>query len=483
MADYGITPTGFVRKRMPTLKAELEDSFTSAFGPVNLGADSVNGQIIGVFSKVTADLWELAEEVYHSQYPNSAEGVGLENGAKLVGVTKLPATRTTVPAIVFGAEGLPIPAGKLVGPEEGSDLFEVAEDTIITKASLLKAVVGVIQVADDTDYICSVNTVDHVINSGTGATEASIAAAMVAAVNGGDEPVTAVDNEDGTYILLTDDPDYATTFSLSADERQEIVERGSHASLIARETGPVAAPADALTTILTPVSGWSGVTNPVEGKIGRDLETDPELRIRRKASVRVPGAAAISPIEARLKQEVEGVTYARVYENFTLESFSGRPPQSIEAVVVGGTDTDVAEKIWTTKAGGIQTHGSQSVMITDSNGDLQEIKFTRPDPVYVWLNAELTLYDEEAFPSDGTAAVAAALLAHGQTLEIGEDVILQRFYGPVFSAVSGVARIDLTVAASATAEGPAGTYSTDDLAVDEIQIGEFSLARITVSIP
>ena len=483
MADYGITETGFVRKRLGTIKEELEAEFTTAFGPVNTGADSVNGQIIGIFSKVAADIWELAEEVYHSQYPNSAEGVPLENGAKLVGVTRLAATKTTAVAVVTGSEGLTVAAGKLVGADEGDDYFEVHRDALITRAALIRATVEVIQAADDTDYICSVNTVDFTVNSGSEATVESIATALAAAVNAGDEPVTATDNEDGTYTLLTDDTDYVTTFALEVDTRQKIAQRGSYALLVAQETGPVAAPAGSLNTIVTPVSGWDEVINLAEGDTGRDIETDAELRIRRKASVRVPGAAALSPIEARLRQEVDGVTYAKAYENDTMETAGSRPAKSIEVVVVGGSDSDVAEQIWAVKAAGIETYGDQTVSITDSNGDLQTVKFSRPTAVYVWIGAELTLYDEESFPSDGLTAAAEAILAHGQELEIGEDVIIQRFLGSIFSAVSGIAHVDITVATSATAGGAPGSYSSDDLDIGETQLADFASARISVTIP
>ncbi len=482
MADYGVTPTGFVRKRLSVIKEEMEDAFTSAFGPVNTGADSVNGQIIGIFSKVAADIWELAEEVYHSQYPNSAEGVPLENGVKLVGVTKLGATRTTVAAVVTGSEGLTIPAKKLAGPEEGTDLFEVYADALITRAALIRATVEVIQAADDTDYICSINTVDHTIDSGAGATAESIASVLAAAVNAGDEPVTATDNGDGTYALLTDDEACISTFALEVDTRQKIAQRGSYALLVAQETGPVAAPVGALNTIVTPVSGWDAVINLVEGDTGRDIETDVALRIRSKESVRVPGAAALSPIQARLRQEVDGVTYAKVYENDTMFPVGSRPAKSIEVVVVGGADSDVAGKIWETKAAGIQTFGLEEVTITDSTGDSRTVYFSRPTAVYVWLDVKLTLYDEEVFPSDGLTAVAAAVLAHGQDLEIGEDVILQRFLGPIYSNVSGLARVDVTIATSATAEGSPGAYSGDDLDIGETELADFSAARITVGI-
>ena len=48
----GLTSTGFTGKRLDDIKTEIEDVLKSAFGPaVNLRAESVLGQIVGIFSE------------------------------------------------------------------------------------------------------------------------------------------------------------------------------------------------------------------------------------------------------------------------------------------------------------------------------------------------------------------------------------------------------------------------------------------------
>jgi len=73
---------------------------------------------------------------------------------------------------------------------------------------------------DDTDYWTKINGIIFQINSGAGATPISIASALVIAINGGTEPVTAIDNTDGTYNLNANVA--GTAYSLFVDTNQTI---------------------------------------------------------------------------------------------------------------------------------------------------------------------------------------------------------------------------------------------------------------------
>lgn len=127
----------------------------------------------------------------------------------------------------------------------------------------------------------------------------------------------------------------------------------------AQEAGATQAPASTLTVIETPVSGWASASNSSgDATVGRATETDTELRIRREASLQILGGATIDAIRARLINEVSGVSDALVFENDDNDvDAQGRPGHSIHCVVVGGSDSDVAEKIWDVKGGGIFTFG------------------------------------------------------------------------------------------------------------------------------
>jgi uncharacterized phage protein gp47/JayE len=476
--SFGLTPLGFIRKRLDDVKAELEAAVLDEFGEVNTEPDSVFGQLIGIFSNVIANLWQEMENTYFSQYPATADGVSLDNAVDLVGIRRLEATKSRVLASITGDQSTLIPAGSQVSVAETGEIFENPEDGVITRSNAQILVIEVTQVTDSTDYTVLVNGVSITYNSGVGATADTIAAGLVSAINGETEPVTANDLGGGEFDITTDQDDLA--FNGSVGTGLTITSRTSPLLFEALETGPITVLSGTFTEIVTPVNGWDSVSNIEDGVAGRDLETDQELRIRRLNSIRVLGAGSVEAIQARLRQEVQDVLNALVFENREPFEVDGRPAHSFETVVQGGDDTEIAEKIWELKPAGIQTFGNVNVLITDSNGDSQSIFFSRPEPVYVWVEVDLTVISGE-FSAEGPDAVAAAILAFGQSYNVGEDILYQEFTQPIYN-VGGIELIDLTLATSATPAGPPGAYSAANLTINEVEIGDFDLTRITVNV-
>ena len=158
----------------------------------------------------------------------------------------------------------------------------------------------------------------------------------------------------------------------------------------------------------------------------------------------------------------------------------GRLAKSFEAVVEGGSDADVANKIWLTKPAGIQTFGNTSFTITDSQGEQQVINFSRPTPIYIWVTVALTLYSEETFPPNGQDLVAEAINTYGNNLGIGVDVLLQRVLAQIFN-VPGIASGVMQIAAT-NGPGDSPLYGTADIPIQENEIAVFDLSRITVTV-
>lgn len=141
--DYGVTPQGFKSKRLIDIKNELEDLFIGEFGDINLDPQSVTGQLIGIYSKVLADVWENLNDVYESQYPNSATGISLDNVVSLNGLTRLPAERTSVIGVATGVEGTLIPAGSLARIPTTGQVFFSTQNTVIDRANSVQNIVNV----------------------------------------------------------------------------------------------------------------------------------------------------------------------------------------------------------------------------------------------------------------------------------------------------------------------------------------------------
>lgn len=79
MTEYGVVPTGFNRKPLAVILAEMEAKNQTEFGPqVVQTPQSPLGQINGLMADLVSELWELAEDIYQSYDPDQSEGVRLD---------------------------------------------------------------------------------------------------------------------------------------------------------------------------------------------------------------------------------------------------------------------------------------------------------------------------------------------------------------------------------------------------------------------
>lgn len=474
---YGVTGTGFVLKRLDEIKAELEVDYIAEYGPINTDPDSFFGEKIAIEAKQLADIWEMNEAVYKATYPSSANGAPLDEVAELVGIKRLAALPSKVIASATGDQGTVLAAGRKATVIGTTNQFESDASVTIDAAACIGLNFSIATVASSTLYTVTINGTGHDYTSDASATDLEIAAGLVAAITAGAEPVTATDNLDGTFKIDADDITVTLAGSVTANLTIDSVV--APVAMTCTVTGPTAAPTGTLTVIDTPVSGWDSVTNVVDATLGRNTEKDDALRTRRANSLQIGGSATVEAIRAKL-QAVDGVTKAYVYENTTgTVDGDGRPAKSIECVVAGGTDADIAAVIWANKPGGIEMHGTESVVVVDSQGDNQTVKFSRATQIFCWLQITKTLYSEETYPSDGDAQIIAKAVEFGATLDLGGDVITQRWVGPTFE-VAGIATVLVEVATSATAAGPPGAYSSANLAIAPSEIADFDSARVTV---
>lgn len=186
--------------------------------------------------------------------------------------------------------------------------------------------------------------------------------------------------------------------------------------------------------------------------VGRDEEEDEDFRLRRVQLLRSSGASTVEAIRAGLLDPVitPGVEQAFVFENDTdVTDGDGRPPHSFEAVVFGGTDQDIAQTLFDLKPIGIQTFkvagpNGVTVVIVDSQGTNHTINFSRADVITEHTIIDVSVVAAEFGGGDqvaGEAQIRDAIKALGDTLDVGEDVIILRFKCVPFT-IAGV--VDVT---------------------------------------
>lgn len=247
------------------------------------------------------------------------------------------------------------------------------------------------------------------------------------------------------------------------------------------DTGPVAANAATLTVIVTPISGWTVVTNPTDAILGLNIETDSDLRVKREQELAALGSTPLDALRAELvtllaDNGIVGSVSAFENDLDTVDA-DGRPGHSVEALVNDNSllsNNAIAQVIWNGKAGGIQTFGSTTGTATDALGLPRTMNFNRPTlkPVYFAVSFTVT----PNFPADGDAQIKAAMVLSGQTgRNVGDDVMQNRFFGPIYT-VAGVGEVTiLNLGFSAS------PVTSTDLVIALRELATFDTGRISLT--
>lgn len=439
--SYGVTLQGFVPKTLADLKTELEDALRAVFGnDIDVSPESNFGQLIGVFAERYSQLWSVGEEIEASYSPDNAVGASLDAVCALTGTTRAPATYSTVPLVLTGTAGTVVGAGKVATNSSASVRFATDASATIAAAAAWTAT---------TAYAAG----DFVKNGGNiyrctfGGTSAGAGGPTGTSTSIGDNTVVWDYMGAGTGAVLT----------LGTSET----------------TGPKEALAYTLNSIATPVAGWSNVMNPSDATPGTDQETDAALRLRREQELRGNGKASVEAIRAALLL-VADVTVAAVFENTSdaTDGF-GITPNSIECLVLGGAEADIEEAIFNAKAAGIATCGTTSGIVTDSQGVIHTVSFSRPTEKNVYVEVALTI-DDDYYPADGDTLIKAAIVAWGDAQSVGKDVVASALEAQCFT-VAGV--LDATCYIG-LAPAPA-TRTT--ISISTHQIAAYDTGRISVT--
>lgn len=470
---YGLSATGFKRKRLPEIMQAINARISDTLGlKTQIQSNSVLGQIVGVFSYEIADLWEQAENGYNAMYPSTAQGVSLSNAAGLAGIQLIDAEFTTLVATCFGANGTEIPYNAQI--TDGTNTYSCT-DVYARIDSARACVVGVKlvgAVSEGTSYSLTIDGITRTYTAVSGDSATNVLVNLSALFSFTDRTMTV--NNEAMLITMNDQ---SQTMNVVPGNTLVLSTIGSPFNFKADVAGALSPNIGSITQIVTSYAGWDSVENNVAAVVGRDAETDISLRQRWGASVYGRASAMVEAIRAALIH-TDGVTFAIVYENDTdVTDADGRPPHSIEAVVAGGNPQDIGATIWRTHAGGITTYGTQAVTVNDSQGIPHTMRFNRPTEVPIHLQIKVTANPEKELSAAAVTLIQRAIVSQGAGLTVGQDVILQSFYGTVYTATSGaVGYMEIKGSTDGT------TWSTDNIVIDARHLATFDAANISVTI-
>ena len=470
--NYGVSADGFKRKRLPEIISDVETRIADKLGrPIQTSANSMIGQLIGVLSYDIADLWEVAEETYNAMYPNTASGVNLSNAAGLAGISQIAAEKTSIIATCYGQSGTKIPYGANI--TDGT--YSYACDETDAAISLNNA-----SYAEITAAVVEAGKVYALTLDGENKTYAAkgndtVTAVLNALISQFDSAAISSTLQNG--VLTVETADQSKGITVACDGL--IVSRvGTPIRFVCSTPGNISPAINTVNQIPVSAAGWERVSNNVAAVVGRDAETDTELRRRWSTSVYERGAGMVESISAAV-YDCEGVTSATCYENTSdTADEDGRPPHSIEVVAEGGAPADIAKSIWQHKAAGIDTFGSVSEDVSDSMGVRHTIRFNRPIPVKVWLKVTVTGNGDTELSESAAIETNAAIMSYAEGLTVGNDVILQAIVSKIYSDVAGVGYITVEAATGDTA----GTYTARNITIDARHVAVIDASRVQVVI-
>lgn len=240
----------------------------------------------------------------------------------------------------------------------------------------------------------------------------------------------------------------------------------SSAIVECEEKGAVAAPAGTLTEIVTPVAGWTSVTNAAAATLGTPRETDAAYRARiiKNSSV-LQGRTApalISAVEA-----LDFITAAGVYNNttpadVTVGAFTV-PAHGHLLLIDPATSTlttaekeTLAQTIFETIGYGTQQGGSETESYTYRGKDYPQY-WDDATATDVHVDVVATIETGYVF-ADVADEIETAVSTYINGLTTGQDVLLLGVFG-------AIATVDGVVSATVTIEDSAADFAIADTAV------------------
>lgn len=468
--EYGVTVNGFVRKRLPEIREDIFKSLEQKLGSsVSRKPNSMIGILVGVYAAELNRMWQLLERDYYDRSPISASEGSLDNTLAYTNVQRKKAQASYLYAVCYGRSGMVLPANCQIKDTSGYK-WNIIEESTITLNDCVHVTLDVATPVDGKVYSVQFDN-DAVIKytAKTGDTALVVAVALASQ----SVPKWQGNVVDGKLVFERTDRRYGAV--VVPNESFTVMQVGSPIRFDCEEYGEIEPLLNNVTFINTNYDGWFSVSNESETYVGRDYETASEVRQRYASAVFKNSVGMVESIKAAL-MELQDVTSVTIYENRTDETVDGLKPHSFQAIVFGGDEEAIARTILSVAPLGIDTNGDICVRVEDTEGASQNICFSRPHEVPIYVKVIIKEYSEEVLPGDAIDKIKNIVLAQFKELSMGNDVIYQRLLGPIYNGVDGISYIECSVSKDGQ------TYKQENIAIDRGELAVTKLADITVAL-
>lgn len=414
---------GLVIDRLADIKTQIGDRLESVFGSgIDLGENDPMGAIVGVMSERYSLIYELLQGVYSASTPDTSFGVYLDSILAYNGVLREGATFSTVSLLFTRANGtndgdVDVPAGTQVTSLTGTVVW-------VTDASAT--------ILDGTDTIPSqatANELGALSAPGDSLTNMVSTPANVASVNNPAAAVVGAEKESDAAVKVrrrTELGRVGTATEVGIRSALQLLEIIQTAVVVLNDT-------DFTVGVYPPHSINPYVAPIPAADLGQKstLTFDADLITGNSIAVTIDATPiAASPIAFDTDN---GTTLANIAAAIKAEATVGDSDSdgtsvittlstdenslTLAATVTGGASqagvtfaelypSDVtnmnliAQTLWNSKAGGIQTQGDFQGYAIDSVGDTKTLYFSQVEPVSILVRLTLLV--------DGTYELATA---------------------------------------------------------------------------
>lgn len=403
---FGLTAQGFLPMTQTDIRNLINERIWRDVSPfLDLSDRSWEGQLVGIVSELCASAWDGTERVNSSQDPDKAMDAALDAICVLSGTFRIGAKYSTVVLTITGDPSTVV--SNFGGRVPGGDRYNSQETGTITLVDSW---------ASTTGY-----TLDERVTNGGNVYQCTVSGTSASTGPVGTDPLTP--ELDGATLTWR--------FLGPGTGAIDLLHR-------ATDTGPLFSNSGTITEIVTPLGGVLGVVNVLDVTPGRNQMGNPQLRVLREQELASRGTSPVDAIGADLLQKVTGVTSVTVFMNTgDITDSDGVPPHSVECMVTGGADQDIWDQLRLSVSGGIRTHGDLPGFSTDSYGTLQVMKFSRPDPVNIYVSMTVTV-DADTFPDDGETEIKDAIVKWGNAQKTGKNAVSRAIGAQAITQVSGV---------------------------------------------
>ena len=278
--------------------------------------------------------------------------------------------------------------------------------------------------------------------------------------------------------LIIENASTKDQFRLNAD--LEFDENGyGLGSFTAEESGAIDLPNDATINIVTPLTNLRGVYYSSGNAIlvGTDYETDSEFRNRWQLTSASANANTGDGLYRALLDLVNSKNDLKIIENRTGSTVDGIPAHSQEIVINSPYDNDtIAQVIFDNLVDGnmVGLQGTESVVVTDSQGSSETIKFERATIQDMYIKAEVVLKDDVSLATISSDIKENIVnYANDLDFEMGSKVIANMFTSPVYDNANIKEVTSIKVSTN-------GTTWVDYSQLGSTTLPSFDTTRITI---